>query len=119
MKPLRSPAQLSQRQTSSAQPALFESQSPVESKPSGTFDWKLDRPAPPKRDVSVLKAVATSPASDAGDAGVNGTRDADSVTTIRLTVGESVDTKWRNSDVRQASPEEATSGSTGWTRAKK
>jgi outer membrane protein TolC len=119
MKPLRSPAQLSKRQTSSAQPALFESQSPTESGSSGPFDWKLDRPTTPKRDVSVLKAVATSAASDAGNAGDNGTRDGDAVTTIRLTVGESVDTNWRNSDVRQASAQETTSGSTGWTRAKK
>jgi hypothetical protein len=110
MKPLRSPAQLSKQQTSSAQPALFESQPSGEGKAEGTFDWKLDRPAPPKRDVSVMKAAATSDQSDAAS--------GNAVSKIRLTVGETVDTAWHNSDVRQASAQE-TAESTGWKRAKK
>jgi outer membrane protein TolC len=111
MKLLRSPTQLSKRQTSPAQPALFESQPHEAGKSSGAFDWKLDQPAPPKRDVSVMKAAATSADGEATN--------NNSMSTIRLTVGESADTAWHNStDVRQASAEESAE-SAGWKRAKK
>jgi hypothetical protein len=90
---------------------VFENESPAESRNSGTFDWKIDRPAAPKRDVSVLKAVGTSAGNDAAD--------NDGVTKIRLTVGSTVDTAWQNSGVRQASAQESVTESTGWKRAEK
>jgi outer membrane protein TolC len=112
MKSLRSPMQLSKQQTSNAQPALFENQPSSESKSSGTFDWKLERPTAPKRDVSVMKAAASSPAGSSSD------HDA-STTKIRLTVGESKDSAWQNSQVRVASAHEDAGESTGWKRAEK
>jgi outer membrane protein TolC len=112
MKPLRTPTQLSKHQTPSAQPAQFEHESSSKSGSSGGFDWKLERPTEPKRDVSVMKAAASTPVAGSSDKVANTTK-------IRLTVGESKDSAWQNSQVRVASAQEEAGESSGWKRASK
>jgi outer membrane protein TolC len=106
MKPLSNSIRLSTARPSTARQAVHESEAKRTGERDSAFDWKLDRPAKPSNDHSVLKAAAMDQPADEG------------VTTIRLTAGFEPVAAGRESQ-HGDTPRPVRQSSSGWKKATK